>query len=1230
MKFTAGGPSVPNDIVEAAEDEELLLFCGAGISRPAGLPSFQGLTKNIYEETGAEWREREKQEFDSGNYDRVLNLLERQSRLGPEKVREVVYQQLQAGEEPDLSTHEAILDLARTQEETVRLVTTNFDRLFEEAADDLRIASAPMLPPPKPHRWKGLVYLHGRLGDNPDQNEELVLTSGDFGRAYMVEGWASRFVSELFQHFTVVFVGYGVEDPVLRYMIDAFAAEQQRRGEVNYRAFAFAAYAEGEKEAKRRDWEAKGIEPILYQREGTDHSRLHETLREWARVRRGGLRSRQNIVQENAAKKPEQLSPEQVDLIKWALSDEVGARTFAKLGKEANIDWLPVLDEEGLLGSKEEYASNPPIVDYRRQVNERASLAEATTQLGEWLTSHLEATVLVEWIVENGAHLHPDFRRIVLGELDLGGETVEEPYRTIWRLLTARGEVIGQSSFDRGYDVLRRLEGEAWDEALRSDFLALLQPRLDLSSASRYQGFFSQESGSNSDDTDDPSESLETVGDILWVDGAVEAGQLAGSLIQTARKREDWDEILSNLRLDIFMLLRRALELFEWADQADEHTDPSSSNRPAIEPHDQNHGLSDWTCLIDLGREVIDKASVNSEILNVLGASGDWLLFRRFLLYYFRKHSRPSVDKIVAKAEEDPVLWIWATRLKTELFPILPKLWDQSDEKGREVLSRLLVEGPPRDMFVEDLEHERWVRIREMSKWERIIRIREKSEEPLTEEMNQTLREIEVQFPDLEFTDSDKERFSVWSESSHGYSTDFTTRDLLSLPDDELIDILTGHQDNRRGLMEAWRHAVAESPNRMTGILGDVADTPDSHTDVWASALRGASDTECEVVICVDLLDLLSDRSDEILVDVIHPAARFLEQIAPTVADSARDQFFYLWNRLLPLSQHKHPTDRSSWVNVALNHPTGKLSEAIVRLFRRDVDNGEGLQRDTQKAFEKLLRLEAPFSALTIAIIGSRLPVLYAVASEWTQTHIIPKLAWEEEQDASLPTGAWQGYLWGASVNPSLWSEIKPHFLDALDNLDVFENRNIRTLSELLALVSIDFSEGLTSKETRTGLRKVKDTGRAAVAHWLQGRLKGAGERAAELWREQIGPWIETVWPPEQEYRSVSETEELGLAVIEAQEAFPEAVRHVDDFLGRIGSSGAIIFPLREKGHDGNHPEAALELLNLVVGDNLPPYSAKTLGKSLEAIGEADPKLKNDPRFERLSRIATEGGWELE
>ena len=200
---------------------------------------------------------------------------------------------------PDVSapnataTHEALLTLAESPERRTRLITTNFDRLFEHAIANGRPAAerfeAPLLPVPK-QRWDELVYLHGLLPENPaDSNlDNLVVSSGDFGLAYLTERWAARFVSELLRNFVVCFVGYSIDDPVLRYMMDALAADS-RLGESPPEMFAFGSFSRGREEARANEWRAKNVTPILY-REHRRHAYLHRTLRSWADTYRDGAR----------------------------------------------------------------------------------------------------------------------------------------------------------------------------------------------------------------------------------------------------------------------------------------------------------------------------------------------------------------------------------------------------------------------------------------------------------------------------------------------------------------------------------------------------------------------------------------------------------------------------------------------------------------------------------------------------------------------------------------------------------------------------------------------------------------------------------------------------------------------------------------------------------------------------------------------------------------------------
>ncbi|MCV5791701.1 SIR2 family protein, partial [Escherichia coli] len=88
----------------------------------------------------------------------------------------------------------------------------------------------------------------------------LVVTSGDFGLAYLTERWAARFVSELFRNYVVCFVGYSINDPVLRYMMDALAADR-RLGEVTPQVWALGECEPGQEHRKAIEWEAKGVTP---------------------------------------------------------------------------------------------------------------------------------------------------------------------------------------------------------------------------------------------------------------------------------------------------------------------------------------------------------------------------------------------------------------------------------------------------------------------------------------------------------------------------------------------------------------------------------------------------------------------------------------------------------------------------------------------------------------------------------------------------------------------------------------------------------------------------------------------------------------------------------------------------------------------------------------------------------------------------------------------------------
>ena len=67
MRFIKGGPEVPDRLVEFHEDGKVVFFCGAGISYPAGLPGFEGLTRRLFEDLGEDLNSTETAAFEEKN-----------------------------------------------------------------------------------------------------------------------------------------------------------------------------------------------------------------------------------------------------------------------------------------------------------------------------------------------------------------------------------------------------------------------------------------------------------------------------------------------------------------------------------------------------------------------------------------------------------------------------------------------------------------------------------------------------------------------------------------------------------------------------------------------------------------------------------------------------------------------------------------------------------------------------------------------------------------------------------------------------------------------------------------------------------------------------------------------------------------------------------------------------------------------------------------------------------
>ena len=215
--------------------------------------------------------------------------------------------------------------------------TTNFDLLFEQAAEDVfgvvpEVFRAPALP--QGRSFKGIVHLHGEV-NHPD---EMVLTDADFGRAYLTEGWARRFLVELFRHFIVLFIGYSHNDTIMNYLARALPKYEAGR--------RFALIAE---DVDPQRWHILGIEPIKYPKSKKhEHKALYRGVRHLADMFRDSILDWQHKVHGIASKPPPQ-SKEETDIIEYALKDVSTTRFFANAARLP--EWVNWLDDRNHLES---------------------------------------------------------------------------------------------------------------------------------------------------------------------------------------------------------------------------------------------------------------------------------------------------------------------------------------------------------------------------------------------------------------------------------------------------------------------------------------------------------------------------------------------------------------------------------------------------------------------------------------------------------------------------------------------------------------------------------------------------------------------------------------------------------------------------------------------------------------------------------------------------------------
>jgi hypothetical protein len=1270
MQFVANGPEIPNELLQAHEDGRVVFFCGAGISYPAGLPGFEGLVERIYESVDTSFSDIERQAFDKKQFDAMLDLLERRLPGQRSEVRRALAQSLK----PKLNlknatrTHEALLHLAQTRAGAMRLVTTNFDRIFDAAArrsgQKFHEFSAPMLPIPKTSRWDGLVYLHGVLPKKPDMAmlNRLVVTSGDFGLAYLTERWAARFVGELFRNYVVCFVGYSINDPVLRYMMDALAADRML-GETTPSAWAFADFQVGHKQEKQIEWEAKGVTPILYNVPigKQDHSALHDSLHAWAETYRDGVNGKERIVVTHAFASPSASTNEDdfVGRMLWALSDRSGlpARRFAELEPVPPLTWLldcyaqPRFGHGDLVGFgitadsvvdpklKFSLISRPtrytlaPHMSLRGLLNPDSSLDAVMFQLARWLVRHLDDPRLAIWLAQGGGRPHERLCFLIEEQLDLIARLEREErtdeienirrrspsgvprpmMRTLWRIILG-GWVSGG---DHGYELHRwteRLKRDGLTTSLRLELRSLISPRITITEFMRWDAEHARAENA------DANESVTRLDRLVNWELVLASDHVHSFLGE--QDNENWRAALPLLLEDIQQCLRDSLDLAQELGAASDAADRSFWDLPSIAPHWQNRRLHDWVSLIELLRDSWISANLvdpgRAAAVATSWVSIPYPAFKRLYFYAASQTSAIAPEKWVSKLLEKNARWLWDVHTRREVLRLIVLMGHRLSPAAQLELEAAIQSGPLREEYDANLEPGLWERYLDQDVWLYLSKLEESGLE-LSIIAKARLSDLRQTYPEWRLGGHERDEFSHWMSGTGDPDYD-ENREIDIAPTQRplLVKWLQQTPASPRLFYEdTWREVCRLHPVNAGLALLDLA-----KAGVWPAArLREALQVWREGRrarrLWPHIATAVMDMPDHVLRDLAHSLSGWLDAVTKK---TRQDNYWHIAiiRRIFELYNEESADDEEAYrepVTAAINHPIGMATQALVNIwFSQNPSDNDGLHNDIEPLFTRLCEQAHRQYVHGRVILASNLIALYRVDCAWTSTYLIPLLSWSE--DFLEARRLWEGFLWSPRLHPRLLLAIKPHLLETAAHYDDL-GAHASQFSAFLTYAALGPVAGYTTEEFRVAIAQLPPVGLEQVAQSLAQALGSAADKREDYWRNRVVPFWRHIWPKSRDLATERIGQSLARLCLAAGHEFPAAFETVQNWLGPIQHGHFLIKTLLDSGLCQQHPKQALQFLGVIVGEE--PWVPKELGSCLAEIGASDGSLSNDAEYCRLS-----------
>lgn len=628
------GIDIPERILTAQQENKLVIFAGAGISiaSPSNLPDFNDLAKRIEVSTLCN---RKKDEPIDTYLGRVYH--------EGKDIYEIIANILSSMDSTYNSYHTNLLKLF--PQDQIRLVTTNQDMHFSTATKDIfqkdiKKYYSPALPLAK--SFEGIVYLHGSIEDN---FKKMVFTDSDFGEAYLVEGWASRFLKDLFEKYVVLFIGYSYNDPVMKYL--------SRGIEYNENRFIFT---HKDSNNSDDDWRRLHITPIYFK----DYSQLMDCIDKWVKLyslKYIDQKERLRIILSNEAT----MKSDDKDYLFYIISKDYGVKFFCDLAN--SYYWFKFLLSEGVL----DFIFNNKQLSFNE-------MCLANWAIDNFLMVNTEDFLIT--LVQKSNYLNPyvtkefvnSFYKIKKEEKQGNKILLTQYHNKLFSLILNQSYKI-EAKF---YLELLLLELEVPKDinTLLLLFKYLIKPEIKL------------------------EKSFRIINNDEFCETAELKCNLSGDLDNI---KETWGEVIKpNLHLFAYDLILTVSEYLKniyllLGISNKIGYDPLSSGRSSIEKHDQDTYGDDFLFLIDIARDTIDylilsNSMISDSIIN-LWSNSDALILERLSLYSIKKeihlNSDEKINWLLKKG------WLHKLGAKKEVYDLVQFSYG---ELTKEIKSKLLFE----------------------------------------------------------------------------------------------------------------------------------------------------------------------------------------------------------------------------------------------------------------------------------------------------------------------------------------------------------------------------------------------------------------------------------------------------------------------------------------------------------------------------------------------------------